>query len=193
MLNQRYNYDLYMIRRKVLRFIGASFHIYNPAGELQFYVNKKGFKLKEDIKIYTGEDMTEELIAIKARNVMDISATYDVYDSKTEEKVGALRRKGLKSILKDEWLILDANDNEVGNIKEDSTALAMVRRFLTNLVPQSFIGTLQGELVFEFRQKFNPFISKIDLDFSLDKNKIFDRRLAIATSVLLCAIEGRQN
>ncbi|ADL51151.1 hypothetical protein [Clostridium cellulovorans] len=193
MLQQRYNYDLYMIRRKVLRFVGASFHIYNPDGELQFYVNQKGFKLKEDIKIYTGEDMLEELIFIRARSVIDISAIYDVYDSITGEKIGALKRKGLKSILKDEWLILDCNDNEVGNIQEDSTALAIVRRFLTNLVPQAFIGTLQGQMVFEFRQKFNPFIQKIDIDFSLDKNKILDRRLAIATSVLLCAIEGRQN
>ena len=33
-------------------------------------------------------------------------AAYDVTDSQTGEKVGALRRKGFKSILRDEWLEL---------------------------------------------------------------------------------------
>lgn len=192
MLDQRYNYDLYRIRRKVLRIVGASFHICNPDGELQFFVDQKGFKLKEDIKIFTGEDKNQEVLSIQARNVIDFSAIYDIYDSETHEKIGALRRKGLKSVLKDEWLILDSNDAEVGNIKEDGMALALVRRILTNLVPQTFIGTLQEEKIFEFRQKFNPFIHKMDLDFSFDKDKKFDRRLAIAASVLLSAIEGRQ-
>jgi len=193
MLEQCYDYDSYMIRRKVLKIIGASFHVYNPTGGLEFYVKQKGFKLKEDIRIYTSEDMTKEVISIQARNVIDFSAIYDVIDSATFEKVGSLRRKGLKSIFKDEWLILDCNDNEVGNIKEDSTALALVRRFLTNLIPQTFEGVLNFKKVFEFRQKFNPFIQKIDIDFSFDREKTLDRRLGIAAAVLLCSIEGRQN
>jgi hypothetical protein len=182
-----------MIRRKVLKIIGASFHIYNPNGGLEFYVKQKGFKLKEDIRVYTGEDMTKAVLLIQARKMLDISATYDVVDTITFQKVGALRRKGIKSILKDEWLILDCNDNEVGTIKEDSTALALIRRFLTNLVPQTFEGVLNFRKVFEFRQKFNPFIQKIDVDFSYDREKILDKRLGIAAAVLLCSIEGRQN
>lgn len=194
MINEeRFSLDNYMVRKKVLKIIGASFHIYNSNEEVVFYVNQKGFKLKEDIKVFTGEDMTQELLSIRARNVIDISATYDVFDNETGEKLGSLRRKGLKSILKDEWLILDANENEVGNIQEDSMALALVRRLLTNLVPQTFIGTFKEKKVFEFKQRFNIFIQKIDLDFTSDKSGIFDRRLGIAAAVLLCAIEGRQN
>ena len=190
---ERFSLDNYMVRKKVIKIIGASFHIYNSNEEVVFYVNQKGFKLKEDIKVFTGEDMTQELLSIRARNVIDISAIYDVFDTETGEKLGSLRRKGLKSILKDEWLILDANENEVGNIQEDSMALALVRRFLTNLVPQTFIGTFKNQKVFEFKQRFNIFVQKIDLDFTSDNGKIFDRRLGIAAAVLLCAIEGRQN
>ena len=194
MINEeRFSLDNYMVRKKVLKIIGASFHIYNSNEEVIFYVNQKGFKLKEDIKVFTGEDMTQELLSIRARNVIDISATYDVFDTVTGEKLGSLRRKGLKSILKDEWLILDANENEVGNIQEDSMALALVRRLLTNLVPQTFIGTFKEQKVFEFKQRFNIFVQKIDLDFTMDSGKILDRRLGIAAAVLLCAIEGRQN
>ncbi|MCY1083605.1 hypothetical protein [Archangium lansingense] len=55
-------------------------------------------KLKEDLRVFTGEDMQQEVFSIKARNILDISATYDVTDSASGQKVGALRRKGLKSM-----------------------------------------------------------------------------------------------
>lgn len=188
----RFGHSRYMIRRKVFTLFGGAFHIYDEAGNVVFFSKMKAFKLKEDLRVFTGEDMSQEVFSIKARNILDISATYDVTDSASGQKVGALRRKGLKSILRDEWLILDVNDNEVGTIREDSMALAIVRRFLTNLVPQTFQGAVGGAPVFTFRQHFNPFIQKISLDYSADTHGHLDRRLGIAAAVLLCAIEGRQ-
>ncbi len=200
-LQQRPNSDLasgrfgqsrYLLRKKFFKLFGGAFHIYDDAGNVAFYSKMKAFKLKEDLRVFTSEEMNEEVLSIKARNILDISATYDVTDSASGRKIGALRRKGLKSILRDEWLILDANDQEVGNIQEDSLALALVRRLLSNLVPQTFQGTMGGAPIFTFRQRFNPFIQKIELDFSLDRGGKLDRRLGIAAAVLLCAIEGRQ-
>lgn len=188
----RFAQSRYVIRRKFFKIFGNAFHIYDEAGQVVFYSKMKAFKLKEDLRVFTGEDMGEEVLTIKARNILDISATYDVTDAATGRKLGALRRKGLKSILRDEWLILDANDAEVGLIQEDSLMLAMVRRFLSNLVPQTFTAQVGNEPVFSFRQHFNPFIQRISLDFSMDRSGRLDRRLGIATAVLLCAIEGRQ-
>jgi len=61
----------------------------------------KAFKLKEDIRLYANEDMQAELLLIQARRVLDISSEYDVTDSQTGEKVGVLKRKGLKSIVRE--------------------------------------------------------------------------------------------
>ena len=33
------------------------FHIYDEAGNVAFYSKMKAFKLKEDLRIYSGEDM----------------------------------------------------------------------------------------------------------------------------------------
>lgn len=192
MENARFNQHKYLIRKKLLRVIGAAFHIYNTEGTLEFYVKQKGFKLKEDIRVFTSEDMTDEVLIIKARNIVDFGATYDVFDTRTNEMVGSLRRKGLKSMFKDEWIILDANNTNIGTIKEDNVGLAMVRRFLTHLIPQGYIGRVDGQEVFRLKQYFNPFILKILLDFSADSNHLLDRRMGIAAGVLLCAIEGRQ-
>ena len=185
-------HDNYLVRRKVFKLFGAAFHIYDSKGSVVFYSNMKAFKLKEDIRLYTGEDMHTELLRIQARQIIDFSAAYDVIDSVTNEKVGVLKRKGMKSILKDEWIIMDADDVEIGSIKEDSTLLALVRRFLANLIPQQYSGELRGEQVCVFKQNFNPFVMKINLDFTMDKKKLLDRRLGIAGAVLLCAIEGKQ-
>lgn len=183
----------YLVRRQIFKLLGAAFHIYDPNGNVAFYSKQKAFKLKEDIRVYTGEDMKSEVLTIKARSIIDFSAAYDVVDPATQTKVGALKRKGMKSILKDEWIILDANEREIGLIQEDSMMLALVRRFLTALVPQSYDGTINNQKVCHFKQNFNPFVTKITLDFSMDMNKLLDRRLGIAAAILLCAIEGKQD
>ena len=188
----RFGQSRYLIRRKFFKIFGGAFHIYDEAGNVAFYSKMKAFKLKEDLRLFTGEDMQQEVLNIKARSILDFGATYDVTDSASGTRLGALRRKGLKSLLRDEWLVLDANDQEVGLIAEDSMALALVRRLLTNLVPQTFTGAMGDTPVLSFRQHFNPFIQKISLDFSMDTGGKLDRRMGIAAAVLLCAIEGRQ-
>jgi uncharacterized protein YxjI len=182
-----------MIRRKIFKIFGAAFHIYDPAGAVLFYSKLKAFKLKEDIRLYAGEDMNVELLTIRARNIIDFGAAYDVVDSQSGEPVGTLRRKGFRSMLRDEWIIMNAAGQEIGTIQEDSMAMALLRRFLTNLIPQSFTGIIHGVPVLNFQRHFNPFVLRMDLDFSPDVQGLLDRRLGIAAGVLLSAIEGRQD
>jgi uncharacterized protein YxjI len=182
----------YLIRRKILSLLGAKFHIYDSAGNLAFFSKMKAFKLREDIRLYRDESMAEERLLIQARQVIDFSAAYDVKDPKTGEKVGALKRKGLKSIVKDEWIILDAADREVGLIQEDSMILALIRRLLTNLIPQRYQAVVAGQPVCAYKQNFNPFVTKITVEFAPGSEAAYDHRLGLAAGVLLCAIEGKQ-
>ena len=188
------SFDLkrYTIRRKVFQFLGAAFHIYDPSGAIIGYSKQKAFKLREDIRIYADETMAEELITIKARQIIDFSAAYDFVDSRESRKVGAARRKGFASILRDSWEILDENDRPVARVTEDSMALALVRRFLANLIPQGFsVVSVDGRKEAEIRQRFNPFILKLDV--RLESGASIDPRLILGTAVLLAAIEGRQS
>ena len=186
----------FMVRRKVMKLFGGSFHVYDTAGNVIAFSKMKAFKLKEDIRLYTGEDMGTELLTIQARSIIDFGASYDVYDAQQKVKVGALRRKGLKSIIKDEWVILDPSDREIGLIQEDSTVLALVRRFIeiaSLILPQKYIVTIRGNPVALFQQNFNPFVYKLNVDLTSDTAGLFDRRLALASAILMAAIEGKQN
>ncbi|AIQ63360.1 hypothetical protein PSTEL_09940 [Paenibacillus stellifer] len=191
-MNQQFNHREYLIRRKMLSVLGAKVHIYDGDGQLVLYSQMKAFKLKEEITLYEDESMQSELLRIKARKIIDLSATYDVTDSATGEKIGALRRRGLKSIVKDEWIILGQNDEELGKIKEENALLAIIRRIIP-FIPQSYLAEMDDREAAAFRRSPNPFLSKVKVDFAQDTGGQLDRRLGIAAGLLLCLIEGKQD
>ena len=155
--------DTYWIRRKVFKIFGASFHIYDAQGSLIGFSKQKAFKLKEDIRVFTDETMDTELLTIHARQIIDFSASYDVTFPLASAKVGSVRRKGFRSILRDLWEIFDADDQPAGKLEEDSAGMAMARRFLSNLIPQRFhLTAVDGSMQAQFRQQFNPFIFKLE-------------------------------
>jgi uncharacterized protein YxjI len=190
-MNSAFSFNNYLLKRQVFALAGK-FRCYDPSGKLVLFSEQKMFKIREDIRVYSDESKTQEVLMIKARQFIDFSAAYDVVDSATGQKVGALRRKGLASILRDEWEILDVSDNVVGKLFEDSMGLALLRRFLSGLIPQNYDITVGTNRVADLKQPFNPFSYQLNLDFSMDINKVLDRRLGIAAGILLAAVEGRQ-
>ena len=190
-MNHAFSFNQYLLKRQVFALAGK-FRVFDTSGKLLLFSEQKMFKIREDIRVYSDESKTQEVLMIKARQIMDFSAAYDVVDSSTGQKVGTLRRKGLASILRDEWEVLDVGDNVIGKLFEDSMGLALVRRFLSNLVPQNYDLTLGTNRVADYKQNFNPFTYQLNLDFSMDINKLLDRRLGIAAGILLAAVEGRQ-
>ncbi len=185
--------DRYLARRKVFKIFGGAFTIHEPQHyEVVAYVRQKAFRLKEDITVFTDDTMGEELLFIRARQVIDFAASYDVLLPGSQERIGALRRKGFSSILRDQWEILDAEERIMGRILEDSTTMALLRRFLSNLIPQNFRIEVDGREVGSIHQYFNPFVLKYDVDFSWDSSGLLDRRIGLALVILLLAIEGRQ-
>jgi len=191
-MNPVFQHNQYLLKRQVFALAGK-FRFYDPSGQLVLFSQQKMFKLREDIRVYSDENKTQEVLMIKARQIVDFSAAFDVVDSATGQKVGALRRKGLASLLRDEWDILDVGDNVIGKLFEDSMGLALLRRFLTGLVPQNYDITIGTERVADLKQAFNPFAYQLTLDFSMDLSQRLDRRVGIAAGILLAAIEGRQS
>jgi uncharacterized protein YxjI len=187
-----FGYDRYLLKRQVLALTGK-FRIYDPAENLLLFSEQKMFRLREDIRVYSDESKTNEVLMIKARQIIDFSAAYDVIESATGQKAGALRRKGWRSLLRDEWEILDANDQLIGRLFEDSMSRALLRRFiLGSFLPQDYDVTIGTSRVADMRQRFNLFAYRLDMDFSMDTGHMLDRRLGIAAGILLAAIEGKQ-
>ena len=181
----------YTIRRQVFKLFGAAFHVYDGSGALVGYSKQNAFKLKEDVRVYTDESMSTEVLTIQARNIIDFSAAYDIVDARSGERAGTARRKGWSSIVRDSWELLDVTETPVAQIQEDSMMMAMLRRLFANFVPQNFsVQDGSGREHAEFRQQFNPFIYKLTV--SLAPSSTIDARLILGAAILIAAIEGRQ-
>ncbi|MHC4338096.1 MAG: hypothetical protein ACYSTG_09180 [Planctomycetota bacterium] len=190
-LHSAFKHNHYLFRRKVFKLFGGAFHAYDENGILLLYSKQKAFKLKEDFRIYTDERQAEELLTIKTPQILDIGATYNVQDATTGEPVGAIRRRGIKSIFKDEWIFLSNEATEIGKLKERSVLGAIASRFI-NLIPQTYvISSADGRTLAEIKQHFNPFVLKYSMTI-LEPEGPIDRRLLISSGILLAAIEQRQ-
>lgn len=173
--------------------IAGQVHLYDEKNNLVCYVRQKILKLKEDITVYNDEKMTAPVLNIKARQIIDFAAAYDIFDTVTGEKVGALKRKGWKSLIKDQWILMDTGDNEIAALGEESTGGAIASRMI-NLIPQKYVmKTLDGTLIARFDQQFAIAVHKFDIEFFDGGSPVIDRRLAIGSLILLLLIEGRQS
>jgi uncharacterized protein YxjI len=192
-MHTAFQHNQYLLKRQVFALTGK-FRVYDPSENLVLFSEQKMFRLREDIRVYSDESKSQELLVIKARQIIDFSAAYDVMDALTGEKVGVLRRKGWRSLLRDEWEVLDANDQLRGLLFEDTIQLALLRRFLLgSLLPQNYDLTFGETRVADLRQRFNLFRYDLDLDFSMDPTRALDRRIGIAAGILLATVEGKQS
>ncbi|MBK9006228.1 MAG: hypothetical protein IPM31_04460 [Anaerolineae bacterium] len=192
-MNSIFQYPHYVLHRQVFALTGK-FRFYDPMGNLVMFSEQKMFRWKEDIRVYADESKMREVLSIKARQIMDFSASYDVVDTEMNQKVGVLRRKGWRSMFRDEWEVLDENDNVKGLLFEDSMGLAVLRRLaLGSWLPQNYDITFGTTRVADLKQNFNLFRYELNLDFSMDVSRMMDRRLGIAAGILLAAVEGKQS
>ncbi len=192
-MNPVFQFPTYLLKRQAIALTGK-FRFYDPLGDLVMFSEQKMFRLREDIRVFSDENKSQEVLSIQARQIIDFSAAYDVVDALTNQKVGVLRRRDLQSILRDEWEVLDANDRLVGKLFEDSVRLALLRRLLLgSWLSQNYDITFGTTRVADLKQNFNPFRYELNLGFSMDLNHLLDRRIGIAAGILLAAIEGRQS
>ena len=188
------NTGKYLLKKQVLALTGK-FRIYDQYGTQILFSEQKMFALREDIRVYSDETKSREILLIKARNIIDFSAAYDVIDATTGTKVGVLRRKGWKSMIRDEWEVLDPLENFIATLSEDSIGLALLRRFLTGaLVPQNYdVLGKDGIRVVDLKQRFTIVGYELDIDLTENRQNLIDPRIGIAMGILLAAIEGKQS
>jgi hypothetical protein len=183
--------DTFVARQKIFS-LAPCFYIHDHLGNALAFLRKKVFTWKDEVRVFTDETQSLELLRIKARKIIDWGTAFDVTDSINSQKVGAVKRRGWKSVLRKEWIIMDPLDQEIGRIQEDSLMLALVRRFVIALIPQTYTFEISGQQVGTAEQNWNIFAPKMRVDFSSDPGKRLDRRLGVAAVVLLMAVEGRQ-
>ncbi|MHC4479806.1 MAG: hypothetical protein ACYS1C_02405 [Planctomycetota bacterium] len=140
------------------------------------------------ISVVSGERPEREHFVIQARPKSRLS---DVVDVASGERIGALRRKDWVPLARDQWTVFDAEDKEIGVIREESVGRAWLNRLWPEAVSRRFRGEVEGRQVCTLRELRSLFAMKIEVDCSDDVSGAMDPRLVIAVALLLCTL-GRQ-
>jgi uncharacterized protein YxjI len=182
--------NVVLCKRKILA-IAPTFEIFDPTGQRPIvFCQEKLFKIKDDIRIFSDSSKKVELLRIKQRNIMDWAGIFDVTDPANGQKLGAWKRKGWRSFARDEWMMCDANDQQVGRIIE--TGGAIWRRFF-KFLPYTFDFEVMSQVVGTFDQAFTFVGYKATMDITRWQGAPVDRRMAFAGALLLMAIEAKED
>ncbi len=179
-------YDRYLIKRPFWSLFGRKYHVYAPDGSLVMFLKHPLMKLRSEFTIYTDESESTPLLLVKSRKVIALNMAHDVIDPSTGEKTGSIRSRGFKSIVRDTWDLLDANDQVIGLMEEVG---ASILRRVFKFLPGRHKIELNGQLVATLKQNFRFFIKEVVLDLSPGGDKL-DHRFAIGCALLALMSES---
>lgn len=114
-------------------------------GNLVFFVKQQLFKLKEAIGVFADEAQTQKLYDMKADRIIDFSARYNFID-RNGRSVGAVKRKGMRSIWRAHYDIFDSETGSDLHIQEENPWIKVVDSLFQEI---PLIGALSGYV-------FNP-------------------------------------
>jgi len=108
-------------------------------GETVCFVRQKLFKLKEAVELFRDDTRREKFADIRADRIIDFSATYS-FLGRNGEDFGGVRRKGMRSLWKAHYEILDHETPEF-EIREENAWVKVMDGFFGQL---PLIGAFAG-------------------------------------------------
>jgi len=142
-------YDRFTIKQKITMMVNRyeirSVDAEGAEGPVIAMAQQKRMAFKEQVTFYADEARTQPVFGFKARQRMDLGATYDVTDA-TGTPIGTFRKEFRKSLLRSTWQ-LTAADGLQATGTERNQNVAIARR-LWEVVP--FISDLPSPFLFHF-------------------------------------------
>jgi uncharacterized protein YxjI len=121
--------------------LGTRVRVTDAAGREVAYLRKKKFRLKEEVTIYTDEAQNRTLFRIKADRMLDFSANYSIRDG-DGRLLGAVGRRGMRSLWRSSYSIVDANGSGIAEIREENPWIKVADRALESLPLGDALGGL---------------------------------------------------
>jgi uncharacterized protein YxjI len=139
-------YDRFTIKQKITMMVNRyeirSVDANGGEGPVIAVAQQKRMAFKEQVTFYADEARTQPVFGFKARQRMDLAATYDVTDA-TGTPIGSFRKEFGKSLLRSTWQ-LTATDGLQATGTERNPNIAIARRLweflpVVNDLPSPFL------------------------------------------------------
>jgi hypothetical protein len=169
------------------------------AGRPLAYVQQKRLKIREQIDFFTDESRTVPLMRLQSRKVFEFRGMTDVLIP-SGQVIGTFKKNFGQSLLRSSWTILAPGGQPIATSQESNLFIAILRRIWSAL---PYAGDVPFFLPFHFdiflpdgRQigtyhRVAAIRDRYVLDLSGDPQRWLDRRLALAFTVALDALQDR--
>jgi uncharacterized protein YxjI len=164
-------------------------------GDPVCFVEQARFKFKEDIRFYSDDSKSVELMRLKARQRFDPRARYDITDDRGG-KIGEIQKVFGESLLRSTYRLYDAAGEEVATARERSVFafIPYVGDYAPWLPIPYHFDFVRGEQVVGTHQRRTglfKFRDVYDIDLSADPERRLDRRLVLANAIGMDALQAR--
>lgn len=155
-------------------------------GDLYAFAQQKRMAFREEVTLYADDTKQEPVLGFKARQVVDLGATYDVVDG-GGTPIGSFRKDFKRSLVRSTWHV-DQPDLGTVTGTERSMAVAVLRRLVeVAWLPYHFDFTIDGRPAFTVEKKWglrDRYVVNI-------QDPRLDRRLVTAMAIGLDALQAR--
>ena len=181
--------------------LAQQFSVNDANGQTLLYVKQQLFKLKEAVKVYSSAEQTQLLYEIKADRMLDFSATYRITGA-GGQAMGAVQRKGMKSLWKANYEIRDAQERDLFSINEASPWTKVLDGILSEipvvgmftgyfLHPAYIITRPDGTEVFRVQKK-PAFFEGVFAVEVLGQTSDDEARLCLLSAMMMLLLERRR-
>jgi len=162
-------------------------------------VQQKRMRIREQIDFFADEAKAVPLLRLQARKVFEFRGMTDVLIP-SGQVIGTFKKNFGKSLLRSSWTILGPDGQPLATAQESNMVIAILRR-VWSAIP--YIGDAPFFIPFHFDIAFSDgrkighyhriaaFRDRYVLDLSGDPQRWLDRRLALAFTVALDALQDR--
>lgn len=204
-MDERYDHDLFLVNQKHMAFGKSKFYIRDEAQAVLFYAERpiQFIPRRANISVFADDSATQHMLTLHQEHVFElIRREYTLHDEQAGERIGFAGRHNIRSWFRRRWDVTDGA-GAAFVVRENSTVMTIIRRAIDWIPYVSMIGLLipTNFEVFAadpagltrlgtFNRK-RSLTDKYVMDLSEDRGRRFDRRLAVAMSLLLDTAEAR--
>jgi len=196
-------YDRFTIKQKLTMMVNRyeirSVDANGGEGPVIAVAQQKRMAFKEQVTFYTDEARTQPVFGFKARQRMDLAATYDVTDA-SGTPIGSFRKEFGKSLLRSTWQLSTAEGLQATGTERNPN-VAIARRLweiapVLNDLPSPFLfhfdfKTPDGSIVLSSVRK-RSLRDRYDVELPASPNGgRLDWRVGAAMAVALDALQSR--
>ena len=180
--------------------LASQIYVDDADGNPVCYVKQKMFKLKESVNVFTNSEQQNLLCKIDADRIIDFSACYRFTDQSGAE-FGAVRRKGMKSLWKAHYDVIDGEDHLL-TIQEENAWVKVVDGMLGEVPvlgmftgyffnPTYIIGATDGTPMMRLKKKPAMFEGKYELDKLAEMDGVEELRAIMSVLMMTLLERGR--